>query len=83
LLVCEGTYGDSADLPKAIAHRHMTFAEAATLAREAEVGQLWLTHFSPALTDPAAFHSEATAIFPATTIGVSGLTVTLTFSDNP
>ncbi len=81
LLVCEGTYGDSADGSKAVERGHMTFAEAATLAREAGVGSLWLTHFSPALTDPAAFLPQATAIFPATTIGSSGLTGTLSFTD--
>jgi ribonuclease Z len=81
LLVCEGTYGDAADGPKAIEHGHMTFAEAATLAREAAAGALWLTHFSPALTDPAAFLPEATAIFPATTIGFSGLTASLSFAE--
>jgi ribonuclease Z len=81
LLVCEGTYGDSADLPKAIERGHMTFREAATLAREAEVGALWLTHFSPALEDPPVYLPEATAVFPATTIGRSGLTTTLSFSD--
>jgi ribonuclease Z len=79
LLVCEGTYGDSADQPKAIERGHMTFREAATLARAAGAGALWLTHFSPALEDPPAYLPEATAVFPATTIGHSGLTTTLSF----
>ena len=52
LLVCEGTYGDPADLPKAREWGHMTFAEAATLARDAEAKRLWLTHFSPGLKEP-------------------------------
>ena len=30
----------------------MTFREAATLARDAEVGEMWLTHYSPSLVDP-------------------------------
>ncbi|MEA2514630.1 MAG: ribonuclease [Thermomicrobiales bacterium] len=82
LLITEGTYGDSADLPKAIQNKHMTFAEAATLAREAHARALWLTHFSPAMDDPAAYLDEATAIFPETTIGDSGLTGTLKFQDD-
>jgi len=82
LLVCEGTYGDSTDLPKAIARGHMTFAEAASLARASSAGALWLTHFSPALTDPDACLPQATAVFPATTIGHAGLTTTLNFSDD-
>ena len=52
LLVCEGTYGDPADAAKALEWGHMTFAEAATLARDAEAKRLWLTHFSPGLKDP-------------------------------
>ena len=32
LLISEGTYGDSADAAKAERNKHMTFAEAATLA---------------------------------------------------
>ena len=81
LLVCEGTYGDPADGEKAIAWGHMTFTEAATLARDADAGALWLTHFSPALTDPGAFLSEATGIFPNTAVGFSGLTTTLSFPE--
>jgi ribonuclease Z len=81
LLVCEGTYGDSEDQPKAIAHGHMTFAEAAELARRAATRSLWLTHFSPALADPPSFLRVATDIFPATTVGYSGLTTTLNFDD--
>jgi ribonuclease Z len=82
LLVCEGTYGDSADLDKAVQNMHMTFAEAAAIAREADAGALWLTHFSPALEQPEAFQGEATAIFPNVTLGFSGLTGTLSFSDD-
>lgn len=81
LLVCEGTYGDSADHPKAIQNKHMTFAEAATLARDSHAHALWLTHFSPAMEDPAQYLQEATAIFPETTLGYSGLTGTLKFED--
>lgn len=80
LLVCEGTYGDSADLHKAIERKHMTFAEAATLARDAGAGALWLTHFSPAVSDPHEWLRNATDIFPATTIGYSGLEATIAFS---
>jgi len=82
LLVCEGTYGDPADATKAVARKHMTFAEAATIARDADAGALWLTHFSPALSDPEAYRDQAIAIFPETTIGVSGLTTTLAFADD-
>jgi ribonuclease Z len=81
LLVCEGTYGSDDDLVKAIAHRHMTFREAATLARDAGATRLWITHFSPALEDPAAFAGVATAVFANTIIGYDGLTERLAFVD--
>lgn len=82
LLICEGTYGDDADAAKAIANRHMTFSEAATLAADAGAKALWLTHFSPALTDPSIFLDRATSRFPATTLGETGLTATLSFADD-
>jgi ribonuclease Z len=81
LLVCEGTYGDDADLEKAIPKTHMTFREAATIARGSGAKELWLTHFSPALSDPGAFLGNATEVFPCTTIGYSGLEITLAFQD--
>lgn len=79
LLVCEGTYGDHADLPKAIDKRHMTFREAATLARDGEAAQLWMTHFSPAVTQPADWIGQAEAVFSNVTIGYSGLSGTIAF----
>jgi ribonuclease Z len=82
LLVCEGTYGDDADQEKAISKTHMTFREAATIARDAEAGALWLTHFSPALADPGLFLGNATSVFPNTTIGYSGLQTTLAFPED-
>jgi ribonuclease Z len=82
LLVCEGTYGDDADLEKAISKTHMTFREAATIACEAEAGALWLTHFSPAVGDPRLFLGNATSIFPNSTVGYSGLETTLAFPED-
>jgi ribonuclease Z len=79
LLVCEGTYGDDADQPKAATNTHMTFREAATLARESRVRRLWLTHFSPAVANPEEFGANAREVFAATTVGHAGLSVRLTF----
>ncbi len=81
LLIAEGMYGDEADRPVRFAAPHLTFAEAAALARDGGARRLWLTHFSPGLADPAAYLDRATAIFPATTIGHDGLTETLAFED--
>jgi ribonuclease Z len=82
LLVCEGTYGDDADIEKAIPKTHMTFREAATIARDADAGALWLTHFSPAVEDPDLFLGNATSVFPNTTVGYSGLETTIAFPDD-
>ncbi|UGQ09851.1 ribonuclease Z [Yinghuangia sp. ASG 101] len=58
MFVCESTFLDSeADLART--HGHMTAAEAATVAREAGVRLLVLTHFSQRYTDPQAFRAEA------------------------
>ena len=79
LLICEGTYGDDAQLERALERKHMTFSEAATLARDARVGALWLTHFSPALERPADFLGNAQRIFPDTVVGEDHLQTTLRF----
>jgi ribonuclease Z len=79
LLICEGMYGSDEDLARAEERKHMTFREAATLARQAEVGQLVLTHFSPSLSDPKAYESEARAIFPEARVGEDHLSLELKF----
>ena len=81
LLISEGTYGDDADAPKAVQHGHMTFREAATLARDAGAGALWLTHYGVGLTEPAEWLDNARSVFPRTTLGVSGLQGRLTYRD--
>lgn len=81
LLIAEGTYGDDADATKATERGHMTFREAATLAKDADAAALWLTHFGVGLTNPAEFLPNATNVFPETTIGESGLTGTIKFDD--
>jgi ribonuclease Z len=81
LLVCEGTYGSDEDLPKAVRNRHMTFREAAALAKRANADLLWIIHFSPALENPDAFLANATDVFPKATIGHDRLTIGLPFSD--
>jgi len=81
LLVCEGTYGSNDEFPKAVRNQHMTFRETAAIARDAGVGRLWITHFSPALLDPGAFAANAETVFAASTVGWDGLSMTLAFSE--
>ncbi|MGL4739325.1 MAG: ribonuclease Z [Sarcina sp.] len=81
LFICEGTYGDDADINKAIQNKHMTFREAATLAKNGNVKELLLTHFSPAMPLPLNFITNATDIFPNTTIGEEKLIKKLVFDE--
>ncbi|MEL7656703.1 MAG: ribonuclease Z, partial [Bacillota bacterium] len=69
LLVCEGMYGDDELLDKAIERKHMLFSEAAAIAKQGEVKELWLTHFSPSLRNPNDYLQIAKNIFPDTVIG--------------
>jgi ribonuclease Z len=81
LFICEGMYGEKAEQTNAVQYKHMTFEEAATLAKQAEVSELWLTHFSPALVYPKEFLPEAKKIFKNTKTGKDRMTKTLKFRD--
>lgn len=79
LLICEATYGEDEDQPKAALHGHMTVREAATLAARAGAKTLWLTHFGAGMTDPAAYRETARSVFPGAEMGKEGLMGRLTF----
>lgn len=81
LFICEGMYGGKDKEAKAREYKHMTFTEAAALAEHAEVGELWLTHYSPSLAWPEEFLPEAKAIFPKTFLGKDGKSVELNFEE--
>lgn len=81
LFVCEGMYGESDKEDKAKENRHMTFEEAAKLAKAAEVKELWLTHFSPSLTKPEEYVDNISRIFPNTFAGYDGKSAELIFED--
>lgn len=81
LFVCEGMYGDDMDISKAVKNRHMTFREAANLARLGNVDKLILTHFSPSLEDPYIYLNNATSVFENTIIGEDRLSFDLNFKD--
>lgn len=79
LFICEGMYGEKGREGKAQEYKHMTFYEAATLAKEANVQKLWLTHYSPSLTRPEEYLPEVKKIFKATKAAKDRQTVTLEF----
>ncbi|MBO4767525.1 MAG: ribonuclease Z [Lachnospiraceae bacterium] len=81
LFICEGMYGEPGMEKKARDHRHMTFVEAATMARDAGVRELWLTHYSPSLVHPEAYVDTARAVFPNTVAARDGQFVDLMFEE--
>src|SRR5579875_1945470 len=81
LLVCEGMYGDPSLRQRGVERGHMLFDEAAAIATQAGARRLWLTHFSPSVTDPAEFLPVAREIFPNAEIGQPHRTLTLAFEE--
>jgi len=79
LFICEGMYGEKEKEAKAKEHKHMTFYEAARLARDAKVKELWLTHYSPSLTHPEEYMEEVRRIFPSAKAGKDRKSVELDF----
>ena len=81
LFICEGMYGEPDKYEKAVSHKHMTMYEAAEIAKEAEVKQMWLTHYSPSLIKPMQYMGEGRKIFPAAVAGKDRMETTLKFAD--
>lgn len=81
LFICEGMYGEDGKEKKAREYKHMTFYEAARLAKNANVKRLWLTHYSPSLVRPEEFMGKVRKIFPNALPGKDGKTITLDFQE--
>ena len=82
LFICEGMYGEPDKAKKAREYKHMTFYEAAELAKQADVKSMWLTHYSPSLMKPEQFMNDVKAIFPHAEAGKDGKTVDLLFEED-
>jgi ribonuclease Z len=80
--ICEGTYGKDEDLPKAVKNKHMTFREAASLARDGKVKNLLLTHFGTAMNEPEEYLDNAKHIFNNTIIGFDRYKTILNFEED-
>lgn len=81
LMICEGMYGVPDKDGKAKENKHMTFAEAAWLAKKAAPKEMWLTHYSPSLTRPEEYMEPVRRIFPNSHAARDGRTVTLVFEE--
>ena len=79
LMIYEGMFAEDAKVCRAEETRHSTFTDAARLAKEASPSELWLTHFSPALSEPEAWAENAVSVFENTKVGFDGMTKTIYF----
>jgi len=82
LFICEGMYGDENDALKAVEKRHMTFSEAGIMAKQANVNELWLTHYSPSLTEPEEYIDMARSSFQNSVAGTDLLTKTIKYQSD-
>ena len=76
LFICEGMYAE-----KAKQYKHMTFYEAAKMAKEANVQEMWLTHFSPSLVRGEDYMPKVKEIFENSYLGKDGKSVELMFQE--
>lgn len=81
LFICEGMYGEKDKLQSAKDKKHMTFYEAAKLAEEAKVEELWLTHFSPSLMNPKQYMNEVRDIFKNSHLGKDNMKKELAYKE--
>lgn len=79
LLCMDATYADDADGDKAKLYGHATCRETGTLAAQAGVRRLWLTHYSAAVTDLGPGLAAAQSAYPAAVAGTDGLRLELEF----
>lgn len=81
IFICEGMYGEKDKESKAREYKHMTFYEAANLAKQADAKELWLTHYSPSLVRPDEYLEEVRKIFSNTIVTKDKRSFTLEFED--
>ncbi len=82
LFICEGMYGEPEKKEKAKENKHMTFYEAAELAKRAGVAKMWLTHYSPSLVRAEDYMRDVKKIFPRAEAGKDGKSVDLMFEED-
>jgi ribonuclease Z len=82
LAILEGMYAEADKLEKAKQYKHMTFYEAAHVARDAKVRELWLTHFSPSLVRGEDYMDKVRGIFPYASLGKDGRMTELAYKED-
>ncbi len=79
LLICDATYAESELSEKAAEFGHSTFAQAATMAKEANVKKLFLTHFSASIQEPEEVLFNATDVFEHAEVAFDGKILEIEF----
>ncbi len=81
LAILEGMYAEPEKIEKAKQYKHMTFYEAAKIAKDANVKEMWLTHFSPSLVRAESYMDDVKAIFEKSKLGKDGKFINIAFED--
>lgn len=81
LMFLEGMYPNRDTATQTGGDEHLTFEEAASVARVCNAGKLVLTHFGPSNANPEAFLHCAQLIFQNTVCGYRGYTETITYDN--
>lgn len=81
LFICEAMYLDDEQEEQVKKYKHMLGKEAATLAKNANVKELWLTHFSPAMPNSKIDATPLKQIFENTIAGEDRMVTTIKFDD--
>ena len=77
LFICEGMYGDDEREDSMKEKGHMLISDALRLAELAEAERLWLTHYSPAMTNPSIYEKSVKKKFGAAVISQDGQKINL------
>ena len=77
LFICEGIYGDEEHAESMKEKGHMLIQDALRLAGLAEAERLWLTHYSPAMTNPSVYEKSIKKKFPAAVVSRDGQKINL------
>ncbi len=79
LFICEAMYMDDEYLDQVTKYKHMLGTEAAKMAKQANVNELWLTHFSPAVPNCKLDIKPVRNIFENSFLGEDRKVCTLKF----
>lgn len=81
LLIAEGMYGSPEKIENAKINKHMMMQESAQIAKEANVKELWYTHYSPSMAEPLVYETEMMGIFANVVVSKDGQRKDIAFDE--